>query len=166
MENTLDNETENPYKAPEAEVVNRTDQGGLSHVFERFSTWGVIGLAIVTLGLYSIYWLYSRTGQLNKHANNPIGAAFINITIGLCVIGFVNNLSYVLNFNATVAAILALSSVIGTILTIVWVFKIRNRINLLLNSAKGDASRLGPVFTFFLNIYYLQYKINSIIDRE
>lgn len=44
----MDNTAENPYKAPEAEVVSDSGTGSLSDIFPRFSAWGVFGLSIIT----------------------------------------------------------------------------------------------------------------------
>jgi len=166
MESTIDNDAVNPYKSPEASVIDTTIEDGLSHVFERFSTWATIGLSVITLGIYAIYWLYSRTEQLNKHSEAPISSAFINTTVVFYVLSLIPNLNYFMEINATLIAAFGAVSVVSFVLMYVWIYKIRNRINLLLNTGKGDDSWLGPIYTFFFTIYYLQYKTNSVIDSE
>ena len=166
MESTIENDSVNPYKSPEAAVIETSNESELSPIFERFSTWAVIGLSVITLGIYALYWLYTRTERLNQHTDAPIGSAFISSAFVFYVLSLIPTLNYFMEINATLVAVMSLASIISPILMYVWFFKIRNRINQLLNTAKGDESWLGPIYTFFFTIYYIQYKINSKIDNE
>ncbi len=60
-------ETHNPYSAPGTNVVTKqvNHNSGFIKQFKRFTTWGVIGLAIITLGVYLYYWMINRTKILN-----------------------------------------------------------------------------------------------------
>jgi len=166
MESTIENETVNPYKSPEASVIESTNEGGLSHIFERYSTWATIGLSVITLGIYVFYWLYTRTERLNQHTDAPIGSAFINTTIVFYVLSLLQYMEQFTEVSETFSAVIGFVAVISAILMYVWIYKIRNRINLLLNTVKGDESWLGPIYPFFFSIYYFQYKINGVIDSE
>lgn len=162
----MENQTENPYKAPEA-ALDISEGKRLSEVFQRFSAWSVLGLSIVTLGVYSIFWLYNRSKSINSVSENPIGSTFIVISMVLLVVSCFDTVSgFILPGAPTLLLILSVISFIGTVMSIVWVFKIRNRIHLYTGSEKGDSAWAGPIMTFFFNILYLQYKINQAIDEE
>lgn len=161
----METEASNPYKTPEASVD--TSQGGkLSGVFERFSAWGVFGLSLITLGIYPLYWLYTRTTQLNIHTREPISSGFVFSTLILYFMGLMGNIADALEWNVEITLALALAGMVGTIMFIVWAFKIRNRIHDLVGANNGDSKWFSAVLTFFLNSLYLQYKINCLIDEE
>lgn len=67
----------NLYAPPKA-AVDDVGQAGLGQAgslesLGRFTTWAVVGLAIVTLGIYLIYWLFVRTKRLSALIpQNPI----------------------------------------------------------------------------------------------
>lgn len=165
----MENETQNPYKTPEASLD--TAQGkNLSEIYTRFSAWAVLGLSIITLGIYSVFWLYGRSKAINAVSDEPIGAAFVNTTIVLFVLSSLNTITGFFDIippdNVGLVLMSSIISFASSIMIIVWVFKIRDRIHLYSGREKGDSAWAGPILTFFLNILYLQYKINQTIDEE
>ena len=76
----MDESASNPYKAPEAAVSEAAGEK-LSDVYDRFTAWAVFGLGVITLGIYYIYWMYTRTRRLNPHIEEPISDAFIYTTL-------------------------------------------------------------------------------------
>jgi len=163
-------DTQNPYAAPSSNVASDSLNQDVNKVkaFKRFTTWGVIGLAVITLGLYSYYWMHTRTKVLNKLIPENKVAPWIVPTI--IILGLIN---FVLSFLPLIAPELitlsTLSSFIGLIvfiLAITWAFMFRNRLNIISGSNKGDVFWLGPILTFFFSLYYLQYKINQMHDAS
>lgn len=159
----MESQAENPYKAPEAEVETAS-QGHLSEVFERFTAWGVFGLSIITLGIYPLYWLYTRTQQLNSRIDNPISSAYMITTIVIWIISMLSN--GVTPINPQIGGIMALAGLPAAIMQIVWAFKIRSRIHDYVTAAPGTFAWANSFLTFFLGALYLQYKINKIIDNQ
>ncbi|SIQ86753.1 DUF4234 domain-containing protein [Marinobacterium stanieri] len=155
---------DNPYAAPEAELEVQQAEGDLS-VFKYFTTWAVLGLSIITLGIYPIYWLYNRTQKLNTITPTPISQGFVTAALVIMILSTV--LSYVLPFLGSTLLVLIgnLISLVSTVLFFVWVFKFRNRLNAVTQS-QGQPTWAGPVLTFFFSIFYLNYKINQHIDHD
>lgn len=54
------------------------------------------------------------------------------------------------------------SLIVGLVCT----FKFRNRLNQYAEAGRGDPYWLGGVATFFLYVFYLNYKLNQRIDAE
>jgi len=153
---------ENVYQAPEAELVK--DEIGDFSVFERFSTWFVVVLSVITLSFYIPYWLYTRTKQLNTITKDKISDGFIITALALFMVSMAGAFaSGSVEFSKDAEIVLGLLDLTSNIFTIVWVFKIRNRI---LDLVKDSPIDLGGVLTFFFQLYYLQYKINEIIDYK
>lgn len=157
---------DNPYVAPEADLEVQHAAGDLS-VFNRFSTWGLFGLALISFGIYNIYWLYNRTQKLNSICENPIPKGFMNgavITyIAFMVVSFLGGLvPSAAEMLAMISGVLNLAVVV---LFLVWAFKFRNRLNQITHS-EGKKTWAGPIMTFFFNVLYLNYKINQNIDER
>lgn len=161
----------NPYAAPDSDLSNASEESGIE-IFERFSAWGVFALMFVTGGIYYWFWLYNRTKSMNQVVENKISGALVKSTITV-IIGYL--VCYLLLAFSAGAGSGALSAIFGALFAIlyipaivlpyVWVFKIRNRLNQITNSEKGDKTWAGPIMTFFFHGLYLQYKINQNLDE-
>jgi hypothetical protein len=158
---------QNPYAAPEADIALPSSGTAIDiiNALPRLTTWAVIGLSIITFGLYSIYWLYNRTQKLNgvlseelKIPNWTIMGAMISYT-------FYIGLSVAVTFIPDLAVLSGVFGVVYFVLFIIWVYKFRGAINTLTDTQRGDQVWIGPILTFFINIYYFQYKINQIHDN-
>ena len=159
----------NPYVPPESDLSGNADEGKAAlNEFERFSAWGVFFLSVITLGIYQIYWIFTRTRTLNEISERKISATFVNTTVSLYVVHIVMSAvdTYLGSSNEALTIASGLSSVLVAVLAIVWVFGFRNRLHEVMGVAKGDALWFGPVLTFFFQEIYLQYKINQVIDEQ
>lgn len=164
---TFPETTNNPYTAPDSDLNTAKSETAIT-VFERFSAWGVFGLTLITLGIYYVYWLYTRTKRLNSAVDNKISDLFIMVTLVCYVINMVGSYAPFLGAELLLAPTFVIAntvlSLVASILFIVWAFKVRNRIDQMTNSEKGDETWCGPVKTFFFSCIYLQYKINQNLD--
>lgn len=133
----------------------------------RFSAWGVLGLTIVTLGLYYIYWLFTRTKIINQVHSDKIPAGVVSTVLGLLLINIIvsfysgmypENLDYQLYAN--------LSSIAYSLSNLYWVFSVRNRIHQMSQAEKQGGFWLSGIMTFFFQVLYMQYKINEYIDTH
>ena len=157
----------NPYAPPQAVVDDVSPNRSSITAFKRFSTWGVVLLAIVTLSIYVPYWLYTRTKVLDRIApQEPIPRLVINAAITLFIFSML--FSFIEGAYPTFGVKLSSSllSLLSGVSFIVWAFMFRSRLNTILGASSGDPLWLGPVMTFFFQILYLNYKINQGIDAE
>jgi hypothetical protein len=164
-------ETQNPYAAPASNVASDSLGQDVSKIksFKRFTTWGVLGLAIITLGIYAYYWMFSRTKTLNTLIPENKIAGWMVPTI--IIFGVINILLSLLPLLApeqavTIQMLSTPFSIIGFVLGLTWAFKFRNRLNIISGSSKGNVFWLGPILTFFFQLYYFQYKINQMHDAS
>jgi len=165
-------DNQNPYATPASNVASDSigQDVGKIKTFKRFTTWGVLGLAIITLGIYGYYWMFSRTKVLNSIIpENKIASWIVPAVL---IVGLINIVLSILPIAVPIMAgdflaIISLPlSLIGMGLALVWAFKFRNRLNIISGSTKGNVFWLGPILTFFFNLYYLQYKINQMHDAS
>lgn len=177
MSNEPQQQPINPYATPEANVIQQTGQGGWQH-FTRFSAWGYFGLSIITLGIYTVYWFYTRRKEFEQAVpEQVVSANLLNITVLIYLISlvlsfagaFLTGSTGVAGFNSgdvfmASTVIETIASITAAVLFIFIAFKYRSCLQSL--QAGNSDYRVGPVLTFFLQGLYLQYKINELIDSH
>ncbi len=165
-------ENQNPFEAPSANLETQTS-GQLSFVnsFTRFTAWGVFGLMIITLGLYLYYWMFTRVKKLNSNLSMEHKISSL-LTHTVIATGLIYTLfAYLPNFvdSSLIQSMLLVTVILMMVYFVaylMWIFKFRNRLNLLTGAKKGDKLWLGGIMTFFFNVIYFQYKINQIHDNS
>ncbi|WP_024610168.1 DUF4234 domain-containing protein [Pseudoalteromonas sp. TB64] len=153
--------TENIYEAPESNLSQDNDSKNKPILeFERFSAWGVFFLTLITLGIYGVYWLYSRINKANTLAKNKVNK---NLLYGYLAM-------YVINFALSFATIPPMLSIVisltSMVLGLVVIFSLRSSFIELINEGSKEPVKLGGILTVFFNIIYFQYKINEAIDNQ
>ncbi|OMH29091.1 DUF4234 domain-containing protein [Motiliproteus sp. MSK22-1] len=163
-------DSENAYAAPEATLERSLTGGEQITAFPRFSTWWVLLLSMVTLSIYSLYWIYSRTKILNRLVpENPISFWIYASPILFFIVGIIVNFMigfYGAEAGSGLTVFSNIVSLVNLIIFIVWAYSFRNRLNRLAGVEKGDKCYAGPILTFFLNSLYMSYKVNQLIDRQ
>ena len=149
----------NPYSAPTADLSVANDDL-ISGNFQRFSAWWVFLLTIVTLGIYPVYWVYTRAQTVNRLHENPIAPAWLYLMAIFFALTFVAQFLFADGSAYLLANLAYLVTYVGSL------FKVRNRLKDLMGNSTNSAYELGPVLTFFFNGIYLQYKINEFIDNS
>jgi Domain of unknown function (DUF4234) len=150
----------NIYEAPQSNLIDSKNEG--FKIFSRFSTWYVVGLSIITLSFYILYWLYTRSKKLNTIASEPISVTFMIISIVIYITSF--SIIFVEELIPKDTEILfRLFDFLANVLIIVWIFMFRSRIQ---SFALSRGIKVGGVLTFIFQIYYLQYKINEILEKD
>jgi len=159
-------ETFNPYAPPRAEVEVHT--GGLAAVeaFPRFSTFAAILLTIFTYGIYWPYWLYSRCRRLSSVTKDNVNPYVIGAMLALFALSFTGGIASNFVRDGAFAIASALLNLGYWIASLVCLFSFRNCYNRLIGAEPGNRHWLGVIATFFLHIFYIQYKINVAIDER
>ncbi|MCU7845654.1 MAG: DUF4234 domain-containing protein [Candidatus Thiodiazotropha sp. (ex Monitilora ramsayi)] len=154
---------DNPYEPPKSNVdaINRSNY---LNNFSRFSAWWVLLLSVVTLGIYNVYWLYTRSRIINQIHHRKIPEFLIWAALIFYVLN--TGLSFLPDEMVASLIIVVLLSAVGSIFFFVWwLFGVRNRLQELAEENGSPENRIGPILTFFFQVIYLQYKINEQIDR-
>ncbi|MBA6231334.1 MULTISPECIES: hypothetical protein [unclassified Colwellia] len=140
---------------------------GFTGVFEISSVIKTLALCLLTLGAYLIYKLYLFSSQINRHTELKISKVFIFITIFLYSISFCYLIYGLANLHdLTILKSSIGSHVISSIFDITWIILVRNRINLIAGSNKGDKLWLNPFKTSILHVIYMQHKINQGLAKN
>jgi Domain of unknown function (DUF4234) len=159
-----DEDLPNPYAAPRTAFGDPTDpsdeyDGTSEYEGERRPVVLCILLTIVTLGFYPAIWLLKRSAFLDRlNASQSLGTALPTVVIVMNTLGFAaafagkeaSAISSFLSLGAGVCALVA-----------------NFRVAAILRSDFARTGRflsVSSVLTFFLSIYYLQYKINEAAE--
>ncbi len=128
------------------------------------SVWGMIGLSLVTLTFYFPFWLRKTSRVVNALLpSNPIGTWFFPASIILTALNFGMIIPEILtDDNPTLMAISKLLNRLDTVLVLVWVFKIRNRMHVILEAEKKTPLWFNAFWTFFFQVFYIQFRINTL----
>ena len=156
----MEDTSRNPYQAPASDVTIAASAESIAH-FKRFSAWAVFGLSLITLGIYPLYWLYSRSKTLNGfHTRKIAGGLMRSAVIAFVVLVLTEVLTEAYAQSVWLALIGTLSRIAYLTLYLILLFALRNRLR------DSIGSRVSPILTFLFGCIYLQYKINGAIDER
>jgi hypothetical protein len=140
---------------------------GLTEIFEVDSVIKTTALCILTIGSYLIYKLYHFSSQINQHTGLRISKLFIYTAIFLFTISFVSLIYSLINFHdPTILRSSIGIHVISSVFDVTWIIMVRNRINLIMASNRGDKLWLNPFITSIFHVIYMQHKINQGLAKS
>lgn len=148
--------------------------------FQRLSLPLLLLITLGTLGLYVPYWLYTRTRILNSLCPaQPLPSLIIALCMGsllmfvMMLFQFVNHLPDAaaleqLQNNPDFARLMDVAMVVN-FLQLVWAMLFCHRLNICTQAMPGERHYSSYFFLalshlLIVNIFYLQYKINQLID--
>ena len=137
-------------------------QKGFVEIFETESALKTLMLCILTIGAYLIYKLYRFTSQINQHTEHKISNLFVTTTIVLFIISLGSLIYGLANYHdLTILKSSIGIHAISSAFDVTWIVMVRNRINLITGSSKGDKLWLKPLITSIFHVIYMQHKINQ-----
>lgn len=137
-------------------------QKGFVEIFEAESALKTLVLCILTIGAYLIYKLYHFSSLINQKTEYKISNLFIGITILLFAIHLVSLIYGLANLHDPAILIGTIGiHIVSSVFDVTWIIVVRNRINLITGSSKGDKLWLKPLITSIFHVIYMQHKINQ-----
>ncbi len=129
------------------------------------STWQLLGLGIITLGVYFYHYVASQTHQLNYYLSDRqqvpqalLWSIFVTTYTSLALFLwslFVEDDHPVMHLDLGI-------NLTSSLLLLVWGFYARNRMNLLNQADKHDPAWFHALWTFLLTPLYFNFKINVL----
>lgn len=136
-------------------------------MFEKTSILLMLGLMIISLGIYGPIWFLRRRDALNKLSSSEklgSGAAIFVLVIFCISLLFIPIL--ILSTDLSIAIALdvvdSLITLVGGIIMLVLAFKVRGILDDHCNKHLGMNVSFSGVATFFFTIFYLQYRMNRL----
>jgi hypothetical protein len=155
-----------PHAPPQAPVVAAPVAGDAN--FPRISTWWIVPLLIVTLGFYGPYWLYTRGKRLNESMSEALFPLVLPIAVAvLSATDLVVKLLLHTGSDAPLANPLQIGvHWFSVVVTLIVMFSFRNALREYAAAKSAHGFYVGPVFTFFFGLVYINYKLNELIDTR
>ncbi|RYY73528.1 MAG: DUF4234 domain-containing protein [Gammaproteobacteria bacterium] len=158
---------ENIYSAPQSDVTGVVDKTNEIDTFPRKSAWLVFFLGIPTLGIYSYYWLYTRTKLANSLNTHTVSITIPTMLLILSLVSLaISGLGTVYKDNIVLSVISAVISIAVFVLYIMSAFSLRTVLRNILESSGSSKPDLNGIMVFFFSSIYMQYKINQCIDER
>ena len=133
------------------------------------STWRLLGLGLITYGVYYAHYIAKQTRIINLQLDekSQISSDFIISILVLSYLSLALFFGYLLvDEGHPVAVISNVADRLWMLLILIWGFYARNRMNTL-NSASSDGpSWFHGLWTFLFSPLYFNYKINVLNSRD
>ena len=131
------------------------------------STWKLFGLSFITYYVYAAHYMKRQTKIMNEHCENKISDGFILFIISISYLSLALLVAYL--FVEESHPITKISEFVDRICTIsylVWGFKARNRMNLILSSEKKSKEWFHGLWTFLFTPLYFNFKVNKLEEMQ
>jgi len=159
---------DDPYRPPSAPLADVAPGGStLLGALRDQSTWRLVGLALVTYGVYGAYYCRRQAQVLNEFLppEDPVSDALSGALIVTNWLSLLLFFPYLLveegHFLEPVSAGVDL---VSNVLFIVWGFAARRRMNGLLTAQPGEPGWFHGLWTFLFSPFYFNYKVNRLGD--
>ena len=135
--------------------------------FRSQSVWALIGLSIITIGFYWLFWLLRNTRTVNCFFP---GERISNVFTVLFVIANILIVSMIAAYNSEYSSMTydlrRWLSFLNYALLLIWIFRIRTRFHKILDFSSFNPYRVKILWMVLFGIYYFQFKINRIRSLE
>lgn len=133
----------------------------MEYRFKKESTLQVLVLCVVTIGGYLMYKLFQLSKEINKHSSE-ISKPFMVLTILLFFVSIISLLWGIAHLPDTqlLKAHLPIH-ILSSTFDVVWIVKVRNKLNSLSGAKKGQKEWLNVYLTSIFHVIYFQYMINN-----
>ena len=129
------------------------------------STWKLLGLSLITYGVYGAYYIKAKTSVINEQCqvDERISDSFINFIIIINYVSLALFFPYiVVDDTHPIAALSGLVDIVANVTFIVWGFKARNRMNAILSDSEIDGKWFHGFWTFLFSPFYFNIKVNKL----
>lgn len=157
---------QNIYAAPKSDLTpeaNSNDEA-LIQSLKHQSTFRFLILTIVTIGIYTAHYNIRQTRVLNEYLDdkNKISNIFVYVTLVIYYVSVALLSLYFFVDETTADGMTSIFDLVSAICLLVWAFKARNSMNILLKVRPGQKQWLHGFWTFIFQSLYFNYKVNKL----
>ena len=163
---------ENIYAPPQSNVVPELKTKGIDSMIKKLksqSTWRLIFLSIITLGIYLAHYVVRQTKIINTYLDDhqQLSEPFAKVILALSYITVILIVPLVVyGHEYPMETISNLSNKTLSFLLLFWAFRARRTMNTLLGSAKNQRTWFHGFWTFLFQVLYFNYKINQLNETS
>jgi len=131
------------------------------------STWRLLGLGIITIGIYFAHYIRGQTAKLNQYLDESsiISKSFIDGFVLLSYLSVLLIIPYILvDDGHPIEMVSDILDFIWSIYLLVWGFKARNRVNKICQLRSDEREWFSGLWTFLFTPLYFNYKVNVLCE--
>jgi hypothetical protein len=131
------------------------------------STWILLGLGIITYGVYFAYYIQRQSKEINTAVSisDKIPSYFIYLIFFMSYLSLALCVAYIaIDDVHGIGVALTLVDRICWFLIIVWGLKARNRVNSLCGLSRESKEWFHGLWTLLFSPLYFNYKVNCIVE--
>ena len=155
MERKMETAPNEVYKAPEADLSQEGEGADGLDNLKRVSARLVFFLGLITGGIYTIYWVYSRSVAINLTQKMKISSMLLNGLVVAFILASISSIGSIIVGSLAWSYFELGSNLVYFVLYLVVIFTIRSRLKSITNLP------INVILTFFFSAIYFQYKINQ-----
>ena len=145
------------------------DSRDLIEKLKEQNTWRLLGLGIITYGVYFAYYIKRQTDKINTHLDEDtaishgfIGSIFVMFYLSAALL-----IAYIIvPYGHPVEAVSDFADIICGIMLLVWGFKARNRVNAVCSFNSNIKRWFHGFWTFLFTPLYFNYKVNQLNENS
>ncbi|GAB2191224.1 DUF4234 domain-containing protein [Sessilibacter sp. MAH2] len=154
------------YNTPQSELRNTSSRKSKFAEFKYISAWYIFGFNLITLGIYVMYWMYSRANLINSIHPKQINPSVISGYVVTYILLIVLPIASMMGFHSeAVEKTNLVLTIANFVLHMILLFTIRARLLEFADEEGANDFTIDPVITFFGVNIYLQYVINKRINQ-
>lgn len=135
--------------------------------FREQSTWRLLGLGIITYGVYLAHYIKRQTRRINDEVGEelrlPEGLANFILVISYTSLAFFF-MYMTVDEQHPLAQLSNLVDLVSSISLVVWGFMARNRLNRHYGFERGSRAWFHALWTFLFTPLYFNYKVNCLCE--
>ena len=143
------------------------EQQRLAEEFAWGSTWKLVGLTVITLGIHAGFFALRSGRTMNRLLpdERAMSERFLTLVLNLQILSVGLLVPYVLlpegHWIETVSDATDWAGGLGLL---VWGFRMKSRAQELFGSGSGFAVLFGGLWTFLFSPFYFNFKINQLLN--
>lgn len=155
--------TENPYRAPQARVAD-APLPGLPGALKHQSTWRLLALGVVTLGVYYAHYCARQTRVINAHAGRNVIPPLLAVITFAAAYGSLALFAayFFVDEQHPIAIASNASDWLAMLPVMAWGFYARAAVNRLLSLGESDPHRIRRLWTLFFSPLHFNYRVNRM----
>lgn len=129
------------------------------------STWRLFGLSLITFLVFAAHYMKRQTKIINEHYDreDKISEGFVTFVLVITYLSLLFFIAYLfVDESHPVARISNLVDLVSIFAHLIWGFKARNRMNIILSSEKKTKMWFHGFWTFLFTPFYFNFKINQL----
>jgi len=132
------------------------------------STWRLLGLALITHGVYFAYYIQRQSSEINAviDSKDHIASEFVSAILLMSYASLALFIPYLfVEEGHPIVVASGLVDMILTVMLIVWGFKSRNRVNAVCGLHSESDHWFHGLWTLLFTPMYFNYKVNCILGK-